>query len=57
VNSALLTLSWHQVDRNAPAYASGISWWGTPYDARFDLRTNGQVRAYGASGEIDDVSM
>lgn len=32
-----------QVDRNPPAYASGISWWGTPYEARFDFSTNSQT--------------
>lgn len=36
-----------QVDRNPPTYASGIAWWGTPYAARFDLKTNGQVREWG----------
>lgn len=33
-----------QVDRNPPAYASGITWWATPYAARFDFKTNSQVR-------------
>jgi hypothetical protein len=42
-----------QVDRNPPAYASGITWWGTPYDARFDFSVNDQTDSKCAGANCD----